>query len=162
MKRLNFLNRYSSVLSALLRIVTALLFLSAGLVKLVDFPAGAQPGQMPIMSLLGAAAILEVVGGLILGLFARPVAFVLSGEMAVAYCMVHAPKLFPGAKSGRAGDPLLLHLFISGGGRTRCAEHRQPPRAGLDGFHAFRGVDVAPKLCQASTASEPTLRWTNS
>ena len=62
MKRLNFLNRYSSVLLALPRIVTALLFLSAGLVKLVGFPAG---GQMPIMSLLGAAAILEVVGGIV-------------------------------------------------------------------------------------------------
>ena len=51
MKRLNFLNRYSPVLLAVLRIVAALLFLSAGLVKLVGFPDGAQPGQMPIMSL---------------------------------------------------------------------------------------------------------------
>ena len=81
MKDLNFLNRYPPVLLAVLRIVTALLLLSAGLVKLVGFPAGALPGQMPIMSLLGAAAILEVVGGilLIIGLFTRPVAFVLSG-----------------------------------------------------------------------------------
>jgi putative oxidoreductase len=94
MKRLKSLNRYSPVLLAMLRIVAALLFLSAGLVKLLGFPAGAQPGQMPIMSLLGLAAILEVVGGilLILGLFTRPVAFILSGEMAVAYWMFHAPK----------------------------------------------------------------------
>lgn len=112
MKRLNFLNRYSSVLLALLRIVTALLFLSAGLVKFAGFPAGAQPGQMPIMSLLGAAAILEVVGGilLILGLFTRPVAFVLSGEMAVAYWMVHAPKsFFPVLNQGA---PAILFCFI--------------------------------------------------
>src|SRR5258706_7107952 len=123
MKRLNFLNRYSPVLLAVLRIVTALLFLSAGVVKLVGFPAGAQPGQMPIMSLLGVAAILEVVSGilLILGLFTRPVAFVLSGEMAVAYWMVHAP---PDTQSRRASDPLVLHLFVSGGSRTRCVEPR--------------------------------------
>jgi putative oxidoreductase len=111
MKRLNFLNRYSPWLLAVLRIMTALLLLSAGLV-LVGFPAGAQPGQMPIMSLLGVAAILEVVGGilLILGLFTRPVAFVLSGEMAVAYWMVHAPKsFFPILNQGA---PAILFCFI--------------------------------------------------
>ena len=111
MKRLNFLNRYSPVLLAVLRIVAALLFLSAGLVKLVGFPDGAQPGQMPIMSLLGVAAILEVVGGILLvGLFTRPVAFVLSGEMAVAYWMVHAPKsFFPILNQGA---PAILFCFI--------------------------------------------------
>ena len=112
MKRLNFLDRYSPWLLAVLRIMTALLLLSAGLVKLVGFPAGAQPGQMPIMSLLGLAAILEVVGGilLILGLFTRPVAFVLSGEMAVAYWMVHAPKsFFPILNQGA---PAILFCFI--------------------------------------------------
>jgi putative oxidoreductase len=111
MKRLNFLNRYSPWLLAVLRIMTALLLLSAGRV-LVGFPAGAQPGQMPIMSLLGVAAILEVVGGilLILGLFTRPVAFVLSGEMAVAYWMVHAPKsFFPILNQGA---PAILFCFI--------------------------------------------------
>ena len=112
MKRLNFLNRYSPVLLAVLRIVAALLFLSAGLVKLAGFPTGAQPGQMPILSLLAVAAILEVVGGilLILGLFTRPVAFVLSGEMAVAYWMVHAPKsFFPVLNQGA---PAILFCFI--------------------------------------------------
>jgi putative oxidoreductase len=112
MKRLDLLNRYSPVLLAVLRIVTALLLLSAGLVKLVGFPAGAQPGQMPIMSLLGVAAILEVVGGilLILGLFTRPVAFVLSGEMAVAYWIAHAPQsFFPVLNQG---TPAILFCFI--------------------------------------------------
>jgi hypothetical protein len=65
MKRLKCLNRHSPWLLAVLKIMTALLLLSAGLVKLVGFPAGAQPGQMPIMSLLGLAAILEVVGGIL-------------------------------------------------------------------------------------------------
>ncbi len=112
MKRLNFLNSYSPVLLAVLRIVTALLLLSAGLVKLVGFPAGALPGQMPIMSLLGAAAILEVVGGilLIIGLFTRRVAFVLSGEMAFAYWIAHAPKsFFPVLNQG---TPAILFCFI--------------------------------------------------
>jgi len=112
MKRLNFLNHYSPVLLAVLRIVTALLLLSAGLVKLIGFPVGALPGQMPIMSLRGAAAILEVVGGilLIIGLFTRPVAFVLSGEMAVAYWIAHAPKsFFPVLNQG---TPAILFCFI--------------------------------------------------
>lgn len=112
MKRLDFLNRYSPELLAVLRIMSGLLLLSAGLVKLVGFPAGAQPGQMPIMSLLGVAAILEVFGGalLVLGLLTRPVAFILSGEMAVAYWMVHGSKsFFPVLNQG---TPAILFCFI--------------------------------------------------
>ena len=78
----------------------------------MGFPAGALPGQMPIMSLLGAAAVLEVVGGilLIIGLFTRPVAFVLSGEMAFAYWIAHAPKsFFPVLNQG---TPAILFCFI--------------------------------------------------
>ena len=112
MKRLDFLNRYSPELLAVLRIMSGLLLLSAGLVKLVGFPAGAQPGQMSIMSLLGVAAILEVFGGalLVLGLLTRPVAFILSGEMAVAYWMVHGSKsFFPVLNQG---TPAILFCFI--------------------------------------------------
>jgi len=129
MKRLNFLNHYSPVLLAVLRIVTALLLLSAGLEKLVGFPAGALPGQMPIMSLLGAAAILEVVGGilLIIGLFTRPVAFVLSGEMAVAYWIAHAPKsFFPVLNQGMLAILfcfILLYLVAAGPGALSIDNH---------------------------------------
>ena len=87
------LTRWAPHALGALRIVAALLFLSHGLVKLFGFPPGGQMGQPPLMSLLGAAGIIELVaGGLILvGWFTRPAAFIASGEMAVAYWMFHAP-----------------------------------------------------------------------
>jgi len=81
---------------SIFRVVTALLFLSHGIVKLFGFPAGAAPGQVPLLSLFGFAGVLELVGGLAvtLGIFTRPIALVLSGQMAVAYFMLHAPMGF--------------------------------------------------------------------
>ncbi|BBC73340.1 DoxX family protein [Altererythrobacter sp. B11] len=81
---------------SIFRVATALLFLSHGIVKLFGFPAGAAPGQVPLFTLFGLAGVLELVGGLavMLGIFTRPIAFVLSGQMAVAYFMVHAPMGF--------------------------------------------------------------------
>ena len=83
-------------LLSVFRIVVALLFISHGLVKLFGFPEGAQPGQVPLATIYGLAAILETFGGaaVLVGLFTRPVAFILSGQMAVAYFMAHAPKGF--------------------------------------------------------------------
>lgn len=97
---------------AALRIVAGLLFLAHGLVKLIGFPEGAQPGQQALLSLMGVGAVLEVVGGglLILGLFTRPVAFLLSGMMAVAYFMFHAPASFYPVLNG--GDAAILFSFI--------------------------------------------------
>lgn len=85
-------------LLSIFRIVLGLLFLTHGLVKLFGFPTGAEPGQVPLMTLFGLAGVLELIGGIaiVLGLFTRPVAFALSGQMAVAYFMAHAPQgLFP-------------------------------------------------------------------
>lgn len=97
---------------AALRFITALLFIGHGLVKLLGFPPGAAPGQVPLASLFGVAAILEVVGGALVavGLFTRPVAFLLSGQMAVAYFMMHAPgSIFPVLNGG---EPAILFCFI--------------------------------------------------
>lgn len=97
---------------SLLRIITALLFMEHGLMKLFHFPA-AQPGAPdPLPSLLMAAAALEVVGGalLALGLFTRPVAFVLSGQMAVAYFLAHASQGFWPALNG--GEAAILFCFV--------------------------------------------------
>ena len=97
---------------AALRFVTALLFVGHGVVKLFGFPAGAAPGQVPLASLFGVAAILELFGGALvaLGLFTRPVAFLLSGQMAVAYFMAHAPKsVFPVLNGG---EPAILFCFV--------------------------------------------------
>lgn len=98
-------------LRSIFRIVLALLFLAHGLVKLFGFPAGAQPGQVPLASLFGLAAILELVGGaaLLVGLFTRPVAFLLSGQMAVAYFMVHAPQSFFPVLNG--GELAIIYCF---------------------------------------------------
>jgi putative oxidoreductase len=97
---------------ATLRIVSGLLFMSHGIVKLFGFPAGAQPGQMPLLGLMGFAGVLEFFGGFLVmvGLFTRPVAFVLAGEMAVAYFMAHASQnFFPALNHG---EPAILFCFI--------------------------------------------------
>jgi len=103
--------RWAGEALSLLRIVAALLFLLHGTSKLFGFPPFPmdlpQPG-----TLLWIAAVLELVGGLLLlfGFLSRPVAFVLSGEMAVAYWMVHAPQsTFP---SVNQGEPSILFCFV--------------------------------------------------
>lgn len=98
-------------LLSVFRVVVALLFLAHGLVKLFGFPVGAQPGQVPLLTIFGFAAILEVVGGaaVLVGLFTRPVAFVLSGQMAVAYFMVHAPQGFFPVLNG--GELAIIYSF---------------------------------------------------
>lgn len=97
---------------SLLRVIAALLFMEHGLMKLLQFP-GPQPGTPdPLPPMLLAAAWLEVVGGglLVLGLFTRPVAFVLSGQMAVAYFLAHGSKGFWPALNG--GEAAILFCFI--------------------------------------------------
>jgi putative oxidoreductase len=85
-------------LRSLLRIVAALIFMISGTAILFAFPAGMPPngGTPPVMSQLWIGGVLEFVGGalLVVGLFTRPVAFVLSGMMAVAYFQFHAPHGF--------------------------------------------------------------------
>ncbi len=103
--------RLAPPLLSILRIVTSLVFLSHGVVKLFGFPAGAKPGQVPLFGLYGLAGVLEFVGGLLVffGLFTRPVAFVLSGEMAVAYFMAHLPASpYPVLNGGEAA---ILYCF---------------------------------------------------
>ncbi len=85
-------------LRSLLRITAALMFMQAGTMKLFSFPIGMPPGAGPLrlFSEIGVAGILEAFGGalLLLGLFTRPTAFLLSGEMAVAYFQAHFPHGF--------------------------------------------------------------------
>lgn len=106
-------------LLSILRVVAAFLFVQYGATKLFAFPAAVMPGggTVPFASLLGIAGTLELAGGALLfvGLFTRPVAFVLSGEMAVAYFMVHAHQgLWPVLNGGApAVFFAFLWLFIS-------------------------------------------------
>ncbi len=89
-----FFNTWTPRAQALLRIVTAYLFLTHGTAKLLGVPHVAVFDKLQLFSLIGLAGILELVGGvlLLLGLFTRPVAFVLSGEMAFAYFIGHASR----------------------------------------------------------------------
>jgi putative oxidoreductase len=105
-------NVWAPRLLAALRIVSALLFLEHGLVKVFGFPAGAEPGPQALLSLLGIAGLIEAVGSvlLLIGLFTRPVAFLLAGEMAVGYFMFHAPASFFPAING--GDAAILFCFV--------------------------------------------------
>ena len=98
-------------LQSVLRIVAAAIFFLAGTMKLFAFPAGVPPngGTVPLLSEVGFAGVLEVVGGglLLLGLFTRPVAFILSGEMAVANFQFFAPKgSWPLLNGGRGTNGL--------------------------------------------------------
>ena len=99
---------------SILRIVAAFLFMQFGTAKWFAFPAPIMPdgSTVALASLVGVAAILEAVGGLLLlvGLFTRPVAFLLSGQMAVAYFVGHAPQGFWPVLN--QGTPAILFSFL--------------------------------------------------
>jgi len=101
-------------LQSVLRIVAASMFMLAGTMKLFAFPAGIPPhgGTAPPMSQIWIGGALEVFGGalMLIGLFTRPVAFVLSGEMAVAYFQFHAPNGFWPILNG--GVPAVIYCFV--------------------------------------------------
>ena len=101
--------------------------------KLFGFPAAMEGGNVALFSLIGLAAVLELVGGalLLVGLFTRPVAFLLAGEMAVAYWMAHAPQsVFPMLNGGDVRHPLLLRLPLPRLRRPRRLQPRRPPHRG--------------------------------
>lgn len=96
---------------ASLRIMSGMLFAEHGTQKLIGFPEPAH-GISPVLSLMGLAGCLEVFGGflLVLGIQTRLVAFILSGEMAIAYFMAHAPRNFFPVLNG--GDAAILFCFV--------------------------------------------------
>ena len=107
---------------SILRIVTAFLFVEHGSAKLLGFPVDPTAPHMPLTTLTTFAGVLELAGGalLLVGLFTRVVAFILSGEMAVAYFMVHAPhSFFPLLNKGELAVLycfVFLYLVFAGGG----------------------------------------------
>ena len=109
-----FLSPWQPQLLAVLRIVTAYLFLLHGSAKLLGIPHVASFDNLQILSMSGIAGILELVGGimLLLGLFTRPVAFVLAGEMAFAYFIGHASQGTPHLPLVNKGETAVLFCFI--------------------------------------------------
>ena len=105
---------------SVLRIITGLLFMEHGMAKLFNFPPSTMHPEFP--SLLWFAGVLECFGGALiaLGVLTRPVAFLLSGEMAIGYFMAHAPRsFFPMLNNGDAAILycfVFLYLAFAGGG----------------------------------------------
>lgn len=99
---------------SVLRIVSAYLLIQHGSAKLFGFPHVAFFDNLQLVSLLGAAGVLEFFGGILLliGLFTRPVAFVLSGQLAFAYFIGHASKGFVLAPSLNQGEAAVLFSFV--------------------------------------------------
>ena len=108
---MDFLKPYTPQIRSILRIMSGLLILQHGTSKYLSFPPS-QMSNTPAMSMGGAAGILELVGGvlLVIGLFTRPVAFVLSGMCAVAYFYAHAGRSFYPLLNG--GELAALYSFV--------------------------------------------------
>ena len=107
----DFLAQWTPRLLSVLRIVAAFLFMSHGLQKILNLPVP-RAREVDFWSLSGIAGQLELVGGVLLlvGLFTRPVAFILSGEMAFAYFIAHAPRGFWPLLNG--GELAVLYCFV--------------------------------------------------
>ena len=123
----SFLAKLSPQLQSIFRIIMAFLFMQHGGQKLFSYPTAPQ-NQPELLSLLGLAGLLEFFGGLfiLLGLFTRPVAFILSGQMAVAYFMAHGPRGFWPIVNG--GELAVLYCFgylylAAAGGGTWSLDH---------------------------------------
>ncbi|MFW6199736.1 MAG: DoxX family protein [Gemmatimonadota bacterium] len=125
-----------------LRIVTGVLFWQHGAQKLLGWLGGDQVGS--VLSMMGVAGVLEFFGGILVavGLFTRPVAFVLAGEMAVAYFLAHVgggetlmARLFP---IMNAGEPAVLFCFV-----FLLLTAFGPGRFSVDGWMQRRGSPAA-------------------
>ncbi|WP_051504224.1 DoxX family protein [Sphingomonas jaspsi] len=140
--------RYASEVLSILRIVTAALFLQHGMTKILGFPWSS--ASLPSMwSLLWVAGLIELVGSLLLliGLFSRPVALLLSGEMAVGYFMIHAPQstypMLNGGESAVLFCFIFLYIAFEGAGpwSIDAILKRKHSEAG-DGYYAAKHQTV--------------------
>ena len=124
---------WSPRMLSVLRIMTGLLFLEHGTQKLLSFPPPANPGPA-LFSLLGLQGIIELVGGvlIVIGLFTRPVAFILAGDMAVAYFYAHGPRgFFPTLNGGQLAILfcfVFFYIFVAGGGPWSVDQQRASSR----------------------------------
>ena len=122
---------WSPRMLSVLRIITGLLFMEHGMQKFFAFPSPG-PALTPLLIVQG---LLELVGGIliVIGLFTRPVAFILAGDMAVAYFYAHVPRgFFPQVNMGQLAIMfcfVFLYLFMAGGGAWSVDQQRARSRA---------------------------------
>jgi putative oxidoreductase len=109
-----FFDTWNPRVLAALRLVAAFLYLQHGTAKLLHVPHVADFDSLRALSLIGLAGVLEITGSLLLllGLFTRPAAFILSGEMAVAYFIAHAPQGHFFSPALNQGEEAVLYCFI--------------------------------------------------
>jgi putative oxidoreductase len=118
---MSLLRPYSSQLLSVLRIMAGLLLLQHGTTKYLNFPVGPMNNASP-MTMSGVAGLIELIGGalIVVGLFTRPAAFIISGMTAVAYFYAHAPAgFFPILNRGELAALycfVFLYLAAAGGG----------------------------------------------
>jgi putative oxidoreductase len=133
------IERWAPQMLGVLRILTGLLFMEHGLMKLVHFPAAGPGGGDSLSALMLIAGLIETVGGglVALGLFTRLAAFICSGEMAFAYFMAHFPKSFwPTLNGGEAAIFfcfVFLYLFVAGPGAFSLDARFRPAKTRLGG-----------------------------
>ncbi len=137
-----FMSRFEDATLGLLRVMAGLMFMQHGAQKLFGALGGVGPegGSAPLMSLMGLAGVLEFFGGLLVafGLFTRPVAFVLAGQMAFAYFMAHFPQGFWPILN--RGELAALYCFV-----FLYVSARGPGRYSLDAMIGRgRGAPEAP------------------
>ncbi len=108
---MKFLQPYTAQLLSTVRIMSGLLFLQHGTTKYLNLPTSPMNNASPL-TMGGAAGLIELIGGvlIVIGLFTRPVAFILSGTMAVAYFYTHSPKGFFPLLNG--GELAILYCFV--------------------------------------------------
>jgi len=146
------LNRYQPHLAGVLRVITGLLFMQHGVQKLFGWLGGmgGSGASADLFSLMGAAGVLETFGGLLfaLGLLTRPVAFLLSGQMAVAYFMMHAPQSPWPILNG--GELAALYSFV-----FLFYVFNGPGRFSLDGLLGLEGrADAAGRPAPAAVRDD--------
>jgi putative oxidoreductase len=127
------LTRWSPQALSVLRIMAGLVILQFGTAKVLGFPAVPMFAGVKLFSVIGLAGTLELIGGvlLVLGLFTRPVAFILSGEMAAAYFIAHFSKSFIPLLNGGNEAVIycfvFLYFFFAGGGPWSVDAVRETP-----------------------------------
>ena len=111
-KSSKFLDSYKEYSYALLRIVTGYLFMWHGTQKILDFPVAYPWGEPDLLTTVGGG--IEMIGGalILVGLFTRLVAFICSGQMAIAYWMFHAPEANPIFPILNGGDLAIMYSFV--------------------------------------------------